>query len=250
MIELNYTTYGDTKSPTLLLIHGLLGSLRNWSAVARQLCKNYHIVSVDLRNHGESPHRDHMSMIDMAKDLLNLPFKFTYAAGHSLGGKVLLKAYELEPTRFTKLAIIDIAPRNYLPHFIEELDEMIAIPLNEINSKKEASEYLSSDWALTNFLLTNLVEVNGKLKWQANIEVIRKHLYQLSASPTCNCLGRIKIPTLFIKGENSDYISEKDCELISRNFINAKIETISKCGHSPHMEDSKATSEILNHFFC
>ncbi len=250
MVALNHKTYGSPELPTLLLIHGLLGSLRNWSAVARKLSEEYHIISVDLRNHGNSPHDENMTMIEMAKDILDLPFETPiFAAGHSLGGKVLLKAYELEPTRFKKLAIIDIAPRNYEPHFITELDEMLAIPLEELKSKKEASTYLTSDWALTCFLLTNLVEKDEKLSWQANITAIRKHLYQLSSSPTCNCLGRIKIPTLFIKGENSDYITEEDVELINRNFTDAQIKTIPNTGHSPHMENSKETTDILASYF-
>ena len=252
MVALNTRNYGSPESPTLLLIHGLLGSLRNWSAVARKLSNNFHVISVDLRNHGHSPHDEKMTMIEMANDLLELDIYTSpiYAAGHSLGGKVLLKAYELDPTKFKKLAIIDIAPRNYPPHFLNELDEMIAIPVDKLQSKKEAVDYLSSDWTLSSFLLTNLIDKNKGLTWQANITVIRKHLYQLSSAPNCNCLGRIKIPTLFIKGEKSDFITEADRELINRNFTNAHIKTILDCGHSPHMEDSKSTTELLRNFFC
>ncbi|MBL6714611.1 MAG: alpha/beta fold hydrolase, partial [Pirellulales bacterium] len=57
-LELSYTETGSG-SP-LLILPGLFGSKRNWTSVARQLATQHRVITVDLRNHGESPwHASH-----------------------------------------------------------------------------------------------------------------------------------------------------------------------------------------------
>ena len=44
-------------------------------------------------------------------------------------------------------------------------------------------------------------------------------------------------PTLFLKGENSDYITEDDEDLIEAHFSDAQIVTINNAGHWLHAEN-------------
>ena len=61
-----------------------------------------------------------------------------------------------------------------------------------------------------------------------------------------------KLPSLFLKGENSDYILDSDEDIIRDYFPKAKIATISKAGHWLHAENPKefieVTSKWLNKF--
>ena len=66
-MNLASTEHGD--GPALIILHGLFGSARNWSTVARRLSKSFHVIALDLRNHGESPWTEPMSYTEMAGDV-------------------------------------------------------------------------------------------------------------------------------------------------------------------------------------
>ncbi|XVE75934.1 hypothetical protein DITRI_Ditri12bG0131800 [Diplodiscus trichospermus] len=93
---------------TALILHGLLGSARNWRSFSRNLASSlssypsseWRMVLVDLRNHGKSaeikgldpPH----DMVNAAKDLSNFINSRGWdwpdvVIGHSMGGKVALQ---------------------------------------------------------------------------------------------------------------------------------------------------------------
>ena len=52
---LKYVKTGQaTDLPPLLIAHGLYGSARNWGVIAKRMSDAREVVSVDMRNHGES----------------------------------------------------------------------------------------------------------------------------------------------------------------------------------------------------
>ena len=69
-MKLNYTEQGVGKP--IFLMHGLFGSLSNLGNLARALASHYRVISVDLRNHGDSPHDAEMSLLYMAQDIVEL----------------------------------------------------------------------------------------------------------------------------------------------------------------------------------
>ena len=85
---LSYFTHGVNSSPPIMIIHGLYGSGRNWGVIAKRLSDKFYVVTIDLRNHGESPWFDSHNYHDMADDLVEV---ITYLKikpniiGHSMG---------------------------------------------------------------------------------------------------------------------------------------------------------------------
>lgn len=60
-MKLNFTDQGS--GPAVILMHGMFGSLSNLGNLGRQLLKqNHRVIAVDLRNHGDSPHEQAMSI--------------------------------------------------------------------------------------------------------------------------------------------------------------------------------------------
>ena len=55
MIELFFREYGHG-APTLVILHGLLGSSQNWQRAAKSFAEKCRVLAVDQRNHGSSPH--------------------------------------------------------------------------------------------------------------------------------------------------------------------------------------------------
>ncbi|KAK3259379.1 hypothetical protein CYMTET_31619 [Cymbomonas tetramitiformis] len=93
----------DPQARTAVIVHGLLGSGRNWRSFSRQLGKElekssshpWRFLLVDQRNHGQSTFRGHEGphTIDVcAQDIVKLLDGRApdVLVGHSLGGKVVL----------------------------------------------------------------------------------------------------------------------------------------------------------------
>ncbi|MEL6317711.1 MAG: alpha/beta fold hydrolase, partial [Pseudomonadota bacterium] len=54
----------------MIVAHGLFGSGRNWATLAKRFAETRRVVSVDLRNHGDSPWTEEMDYPSMGADLL------------------------------------------------------------------------------------------------------------------------------------------------------------------------------------
>jgi len=80
------------------------------------------------------------------------------------------------------------------------------------------------------FLLKNLYKTQeGTFAWRLNLPVITREIENIGEA-----LGEettISKPVLFIRGEKSDYIREKDEALIRKIFTNVRINTIQGSGH-------------------
>ena len=62
-MRLAATELGD--GPALIILHGLFGSARNWSTVARRLATSHRVIALDLRNHGDSSWAETMTYAEM-----------------------------------------------------------------------------------------------------------------------------------------------------------------------------------------
>ena len=128
VVELKYTEYtkpeassAASSKPPVIIVHGLLGQSRNFASIAQSLAAQLQfkrrIITVDLRNHGESGHADSMSYTAQAQDLLAVMdregMEEAVLIGHSMGGKVVKAAALLHPERVTGLVVMDIARESH-----------------------------------------------------------------------------------------------------------------------------------------
>ena len=116
-IQLTHRDLGGSGLPPLIILHGLMGSSRNWQTLGRELSERYHVFALDLRNHGTSPHSDEMTYQSMAEDVIlwmqSQHIEKAIILGHSMGGKVAMVAACRYPMYISKLLVIDIAPKAY-----------------------------------------------------------------------------------------------------------------------------------------
>lgn len=112
---LNYKLEGE--GHTVVLIHGLFGNLDNLGLLARDLKTDHQVLSIDLRNHGQSFHSQQHDYSSMAQDVANLleylAVDSAIVIGHSMGGKVAMKLTEFAPNKMNKLIVLDMAPVSY-----------------------------------------------------------------------------------------------------------------------------------------
>lgn len=230
----------------MIILHGLFGLSDNWASLAKKWSEHFTVYAVDLRNHGQSPHSDQWKYWIMAEDVLELiekeNLKNVILLGHSMGGKVAMYLTLDSPQLISKLIVVDIAPRKYPVGNEDVVAALLKVHPEKLASRKEAEEILSGelhDPGTIQFLLKNLYhkeEAGGKthLDWRFNLPVISKNLAVVS-EPTDEP-APCDVETLFIRGENSDYISKADEEEIKRVFPRATIQTIEGAGHWVHAD--------------
>lgn len=228
----------------MVVLHGLLGSSRNWLTVGGDLTAAHHVFAPDLRNHGKSPHAAEMTYDAMMGDVLGWLDAQGLASvtlvGHSMGGKVAMLLACRHPGRVSRLVVVDIAPKNYLSHAHRaEFAAMNELRLDTLQSRAEAElrfEARVSDWAMRKFLTTNLErDEAGGWRWQVNLPVITAALPEIEANPLAS-EDRYAGPVAFVRGGRSHYVREEDVSVITAHFPKARVKTIPGAGHNPHME--------------
>lgn len=247
-VTLFHRDLGGTGRPPLVMLHGMLGSSRNWQTVGRELAEDAHVFALDARNHGLSPHAEPMDYPTMVADTLAwLDEHITGPVdllGHSMGGKTAMLLACRYPERVRRLIVVDIAPRDYQwPGGRAEYVAMNAINLSTLHSRADAEAQMESivkNWATRKFLTTNLErDADGPWRWAINLPVLTAALPVLERNSLAR-EDRFDGSALFIAGGRSTYLRQEDIARIEQHFPAARVKTLEGSGHSPHMEAREA----------
>ena len=252
-LELAYQDVGS--GPPLVILHGLFGSGRNWTRIARQLGEAWRVYTLDLRNHGDSPWNDDVSYSAMASDLLAFldrqGIEQASVVGHSMGGKAAMALALQHPERVRDLVVVDIAPSSYGLAFHSYIEVMQALDLSNLGRRAEADAQLQAvvpDAGIRAFLLQTLVAKDGRFSWRLNLQALSAGLPMISAFPDDLLERAYSGRTLFLGGGASDYIGPEHHVLIERMFPRASIEMVPGVGHWVHAEAPDAFLAHLQAF--
>jgi pimeloyl-ACP methyl ester carboxylesterase len=190
-------------------------------------------------------------MTDDLKELLhNAQIEKCCLLGHSMGGKTAMNFAVQYPEKIMKLIIIDIAPKRYPPHHQNILQGVDSLKINEINTRKEADDLLSTtinNSGIRQFILKNLSRnPEGLFYWKINWKAIEDNIQAIGAPLLSHDLFTGEV--LFIRGAQSDYILNEDEPLLKKHFPNAVLMTIQKAGHWVHAEQPAQLLALINQF--
>lgn len=234
----------------MILLHGIFGSSDNWLTQARSFSASYTTYSLDLRNHGQSPHDDVFDYRAMTADLLEFiethKLKDPVLTGHSMGGKVVMNFALAHPGKLEKLVVVDIAPRPYSIEDYVILDGLNAIPIDILSSRNEADEVLAryvDEPDVRQFLLKNLQrKPEGGFQWKLNLPVVSKNIQNIGLGLQFE--GKFEKPALFVRGEKSNYVRDEDIKRITEIFPAAEVKTLDT-GHWVPAEKPKEFVEVV-----
>ncbi|AXV65344.1 alpha/beta fold hydrolase [Pseudoalteromonas lipolytica] len=249
---LNYQQSGQGSH--VVLIHGLFGSLENLNVIAKALSENYTVTNIDLRNHGKSFHSDSMNYTVMAADVLellnHLNINKAHIVGHSMGGKVAMQLALSYPERVEKLVVMDISPVANKPRHSAIFKGLNDVANSAVTDRKAADEILAKqipELGVRQFLLKSFAKnEQGQYQWRFNLAVLDQQyeniLAQLDENDSCLC------DTLFIKGNDSDYILAEHRPVIMALFPNSKAKIIHGAGHWLHAQKPLAVNKAISDF--
>lgn len=229
-----------------IILHGFLGMSDNWKTLGTQYSENgYEVHLVDQRNHGKSFHSEEFNYDVLSEDVIRYMdhhnIDSAYVMGHSMGGKTAMQLATSYPKRVTKLIVADIAPRYYPPHHHFIFNGLSHLDFDTISDRREADEELSKhikEKGIRQFLLKNLYwEEKDRLGFRFNFDVLKERMEEIGENISSNAI--YEGPTLFLRGDRSEYIQPDNFAEIKRHFPQADIETIDKAGHWLHAENPK-----------
>jgi esterase len=226
----------------------------NLGQLSRALAANFHVISLDLRNHGRSPWHDSMSLDEMAADVIayldHAGINSTDIVGHSLGGKVAMQLALNYPTRARHLVVADIAPVEYGGNHNEVFNALKAVENTTVSSRADAADILSQhivEPGVRQFLLKSLYRSEqGNYRWRMNVAALEKCYEQLRAGNSD--VTAFTGPTLFIKGESSAYIQSKHQPILARLFPHYQLAVIEETGHWLHVEKPQQFNQLVERF--
>jgi esterase len=235
------------------LLHGLFGSGRNLGALQRALATRHRVLALDLRNHGDSPHVEGMNYADMAEDVVQtleeagaLPCALL---GHSMGGKVAMRAALRWPEQVSRLLVADIAPVPYRGDFAAYAAAMQALQLTPGLTRAQADDALADavpDPGVRGFLLQNLRFTNPP-SWRIGLNEITRALPQILdwQVPSESMYDG---PTLFVAGAQSNYIRVEHRSVIRALFPRASVATLKDAGHWLHVDNPTGFRAVVESF--
>lgn len=236
----------------VLLLHGLFGAGDNLGQLAKALMSEFRVVQIDLRNHGRSPHSDEMSFAALAADIAllqdTLGIGRSHVVGHSLGGRVAMELALHDAARVQNLIVADIAPVAYAPHHMQILAALQALDLRGIANRGVVDAQLAQsipEIGVRQFLLKSLYKDGDVWRWRFNLPVLQTSYANITTAQNGQPFTG---PTLFIKGELSDYIVPKYEGAIRALFPNFELSTIAGTGHWLHGEKPEEFNRLVLQF--
>lgn len=237
----------------VILIHGLFGNLDNLGRLARHLSEDFEVFSIDLPNHGLSPHIESMDYSLLSQTIYEFvtSHKLTnvHIIGHSMGGKVAMQFAVDHPDLIKSLVVADIAPITYTDRHSNVFAALNAIDLSTLTSRAQATDIVvkhNVDTGTAQFLLKNLAKNDDGFFWRCNLHNLQQNYPAIISglSGERNFDG----PTLFIKGEKSDYIKTEHRSAIMQYFPKANAKIIQGTGHWLHAEKPASFNKIVADF--
>ena len=254
-MRLHSVRYGN-HADHLLILHGLFGSERNWTQVARILMEHFTVIIPDMRNHGQSSHHPEHTIEAMRRDIEelsdNLNLSRFFLLGHSMGGYVAMDYALNHPGRISGLIVEDIAPRSYPnQNLLAIIEAMQSVDLSLFADKKEVDRLLTSSIpnpAVRQFLMTNLFRSGGQLTWRINLPALKEFVKDELRSVDFEYQKQFFGKTLFIGGGKSPYRIWENEQTIRKYFPHAQIEIIERADHWVHYDALDVFCETIIRF--
>ncbi|ETA53329.2 alpha/beta fold hydrolase [Ponticoccus alexandrii] len=247
---LNTLSYGTPGDIPLVIVHGLFGSGRNWGVIARRLSDRWHVLTPDMRNHGDSPRSDSHGYPELAGDLAELIDAHggrAHVVGHSMGGKAAMALALLHPDKVASLLVADIAPVSYSHSQMPFIEAMRAVDLSRVEKRSDAVAQLAAnvaDKSLQSFF-TQSLDLKAR-RWTLNLDALAAEMPKILSFPDLD--GHYSGPTLFLSGGQSDYVRPEHRETIRSLFPKARFAKMPQAGHWLHADDPRGFEASVRAF--
>ena len=225
-MNLNYVVEGSGE--TLVFIHGLSDSLLYWEFLATNLKKDFQVLRMDLRGHGQSElGSDEITLDVYVNDLANLLDELNISKanliGFSLGGAIALDFAVRYPQKVSSLVLMSS---------FYSCDDYLEDVLNQFKNALSTSFEDFYDLILPMVLCKDVIEENKE-----DLNMLKE-----MASKTANMQAYIKAVDVCLSVDVEDELSEID---VSSLILAGKYDEISLLDKQRMLHEKIKKSELI-----
>ncbi len=281
--RLSAVEYGNPEVQSIVILHGMRDHALSMHTVALAF-PECHVITIDLRGHGDSDNAGSYTMTQFVADLRALIDYFGLARpvliGHSLGGHIVTKYAAIYPDEVDRLVVIDgMGPpkpeeantmTDHLQHWREHVDDALQ-PRREPRSMKDEEEALQRlernnpelKLETGRFLIQHGVQPHPdggvRWKWDARADMIWSTFSHEEAE---QFYSLIECPVQIITGEYShqywvktrawlagkEDLHDRDLERRRLLFQRAEHTVIEGAGHMIHYDRPDELNAVIRGF--
>jgi pimeloyl-ACP methyl ester carboxylesterase len=251
-IELAYEASGAGSA--VVLLHGFPFNRTLWREQVEALSGRYHVITVDLRGHGETAATaEPATMEEMAEDVAalldELGMTRVVLGGLSMGGYVALAFTRLFPERVRGLLLADTRPQADTEEARLAREATAARALGEgIHTVADAmlpKLFAPSTQAARPEVVARIREMILNTDPQGAASALRGMAVRRDHT---NFLREIDCPTLIIVGSLDGITPPADAELMNREIRGSRLEVIADAGHVSNVERPAEFNRALENF--
>ena len=239
---------------TLVVLHGLMGSLENWRTIQRALASQTRVICLDFANHGLSPSAPLFTLESLASDVFetldSLGVKSFFLLGHSLGGKVAMLMAAERPERVNGLIVVDVTPDAILPVFLFILRACQSLALEKATTRTELDAELARNVTQPEaraFLLKNVArDEAGRFFWRVPLNHLIANYSAISGA--LELKQPYSGPLLMMAGGKSPFHVMQQETALRQLFPQISFEVFSESGHLLHTEEPQRFVEAVSGF--
>lgn len=240
--NIHYVEAGDPAKPTVILLHGLGGSVANWLFNIPALSQNYHVVALDQIGFGKSdkPMLKYRvgTYVDFLDKLMSeLKIDKASLVGNSLGGWVAAWTAIKYPNRVEKLVLADAAgikPSDIDMNLLYSLNYSTRDEVRLLLKLVFYNQAIFGTEAWVEESMRQRVLAGDGYTINSLIESIKRNEDFVDGR-----LAEIKKPTLIVWGKQDGLLKLSDGERYNRGIAGSELTVFDQCGHVPQVE--KAT---------
>ena len=250
--EIFYQIEGS--GPPVVLLHPFPAHHEFWNPIVPVLVSRYRILRPDLRGHGDSEIGAGPALIskhaaDVARIMDAEGIGRAAIVGCSIGGYIIFEFWRRYRARISALTICDSRPQ---PDTAEGRANRLKAAADVLESGTE--QYFQS--MMPRFMGRTTVSsrpdiVAGALAMMRKMSAEDVSLVQRGMAERVDSVGDLKtinVPTLIVIGEEDQFSTVADGELMRQHIPNSQLKVIPKAGHYAPYEQPDAVGPVLRQF--
>jgi pimeloyl-ACP methyl ester carboxylesterase len=254
--RIHYLDWGTPGKRPFVMLHGINRSGHTFDHIAPLLQRDYHVIAMDLRGHGDSDWSSKAAYLaeDFARDLHalveQLDLRDVVLTGNSMGGRVVQVYAGSHPERTGKVIVEDVGPERpeavtrTLTQRIQGETDGWASEDDLLKSMRRGQTRVPEETHRNWIRYETRKLPNGRIIWKYDPNVTQG----LGPVDLWTYIRKIKAPTLYMVGANSNLVPKDTQVQLKAALPNIEVVTIPDAGHYPHLDTPAVWLAVVKAF--
>lgn len=255
-LNLHVAEWGDPSAPPMVLLHGFMAHARTWDLFAADLARDYRVLAVDQRGHGDSdPAPDGAYTVDQyvgdAEQLVAaLGLQSFVLVGMSMGGRNSIVYAAKHPEHVNHLVIVDIGPEPpppMAPRPDAPKDPGVFDTTGQVADFLRGQDpYPPEDYRQAVAAHSVRQRPDGKYVWKWDQGLLRRG--GLGGWDAWGSVRAIQCPTLVVRGAESPVLPREMAERMVAGLRDGRLVEVPRSGHPVQEDNAPALIAAVREF--